>query len=517
MSHTRRSFLAASIATTVALSGARPLRSETPKLARDPFTLGVASGYPTSDSVVLWTRLAPSPMEPGGGVPPGVVPVDWQLASDDKMTRIVRSGTEYATPDWAHSVHVEPTGLEPAREYWYRFSTGEYRSPIGRTRTAPARGAPLAKLSVAVASCQQYEHGYFSAYRHMLAAGPDLIVHTGDYIYEGTWGDHLIRSHGAPETFTLEDYRRRYALYKSDRDLAAAHAACPWLVTWDDHEVSNDYAGSTAAENDEPELFLARRAAAYRAYYEHMPLPRQAVPFGANMRLHAQRAFGDLCALFMLDQRQHRAPQACPPLGRRGGNRVSPQECPELTRPARQMLGERQESWLLAGLGRSRARWNLLGQGTVMSHLNEQAGREPRYWTDAWNGYPAARDRIIEFMAEQRVANPVVLSGDIHAFLVSGLRRKAADMTSPVVASELVTTSISSQGVPRPMLDKWRTLNPNLLVIDGEHRGYLRVVLTHERLQAELIGLDSVKNVDSKARTLRSFVIEAGRPGPVPA
>ena len=513
---TRRSFLAASLAASASvLPDWRGLRAAASlQFKTNPFTLGVASGYPTARSVVLWTRVAPSPLEPGGGVGGAVIPVEWELAADDKMKRVVRKGIEYATAEWAHSVHVEAEGLDPARDYWYRFSAGGVRSPIGRTRTAPAPGGALARLKLAVASCQHYEQGYFSAYRHMVADEPDLMLHTGDYIYELSWGDNPVRQHGSPETYTLEDYRARYALYKSDPDLAAAHAACPWLVTWDDHEVDNDYAGTFSQENDEPELFLARRAAAYRAYYEHMPLPRRAVPFGSQMRLYAQRAFGDLASIFVLDQRQYRSTQACGQPGRAGGSRVDP--CEELGAQSRTMLGERQESWLYTGLADSRARWNLLAQGTVMAHVDEQPGAGRRYWTDAWNGYPAARQRLMNALAERRVSNPVVLSGDIHAFVVSRLHRDAADLDSPVVASELVTTSISSQALAQKTLDVWRGENPNVLLANSEHRGYLRLNVTRDRLQADLMALASEKDSGSGVRTLQTFVIESGQPGPMP-
>jgi alkaline phosphatase D len=264
----RRSFLAGSLAAAVTGSLAHPsiLRASVPRFTSNPFVLGVASGYPTASGVVLWTRIVPSPLEPGGGVAPdAVVPVQWEVAADDRMSKVVRRGTEYATAEWAHSVHAEVEGLEPARDYWYRFTVGDARSVVGRTRTAQALGAAASRLRVSVASCQHYEHGYFSAYRHMLADELDLIVHVGDYIYEFSYGDNPVRSHGTPEPYTLEDYRIRYAIYKSDPDLAAAHAAYPWLVTWDDHEVDNDYAGEVSEENDDPEIFLARRAAAYRA------------------------------------------------------------------------------------------------------------------------------------------------------------------------------------------------------------------------------------------------------------
>ena len=294
----------------------------------DPFTLGVASGYPGPETVVLWTRLAPEPFQPGGGVPrDAVVPVTWEVAADERMRTIVRSGVDYATADFAHSVHVEPTGLEPDRVYWYRFTAGGQRSPVGRTRTAPRADAANARLRLAVASCQQYEHGYFVGYRHMLDDELDLIVHVGDYIYETSWGQQRIRSHGAPEAVTLDDYRIRYALYRGERELQAAHAACPWLVTWDDHEVENDYAGAVSEEDDARDWFLARRAAAYQAYYEHMPLPRRALPFGADLRLYTQRSFGQLASICMLDTRQYRAPLACTEPGRRTSRSVN---CAEL-------------------------------------------------------------------------------------------------------------------------------------------------------------------------------------------
>ena len=300
--------LACAVAPMLPITSARAA-ADARALRDNPFTLGVASGYPRPDGFVLWTRLAPQPLIPGGGLPPdAMLPVQWEVAEDESMRRVVRSGTDYAVAQWAHSVHVEPAGLQPGREYWYRFRVGEHRSAIGRTRTAVAPGATLARLRLAVASCQQYEHGYYAAYRHMREDAPDLIVHVGDYIYEQSWGTNPVRSHGAPECYTLDDYRTRHALYRGDEDLQAAHAACPWLVTWDDHEVDNDYAAAISEENDAEALFLARRAAAYQAYYEHMPLPRRAVPFGAHMRLHAARAFGDLAQIVMLDGRQYRSP-----------------------------------------------------------------------------------------------------------------------------------------------------------------------------------------------------------------
>jgi alkaline phosphatase D len=481
----------------------------------DPFSLGVASGYPLPDDVVLWTRLAPTPLAPGGGMPPEVVPVDWEVAADAQFRRVVRSGVAYAEPDWAHSVHVEPGGLEPGRPYWYRFRAGGARSPVGRTATAPARDASPERLRLAVASCQQYEHGYYTAYRHMVSDEPDLIVHLGDYIYELSWGETHVRAHGAPECYSLEDYRARYALYKSDPLLKAAHAACSWLISWDDHEVDNDYAAEVSEEDDDPVLFLARRAAAYRAFYEHQPLPRRALPYGPYLRLHTQRAFGDLVNIVMLDDRQYRSPQACPKPGRGGANRV--RDCAELVAPERTKLGARQEAWLTASLAESKSRWNLLAQGTVMAHIDEQPGPGERYWTDGWSGYPAARARLLGSLEATRVRNPICLSGDIHAFLAARLNRVAADPASPVIAAEFVTTSISSQGLPPKSIDDRLAENPGLLAGTSRYRGYLRLDLHRDRAQADMVAIDSVLVPDSGARVFASFSVRDGQPGPVPS
>ena len=238
MAWSRRDFLR--MLGSAAFLGVAPYSHATTGSGRFPFSLGVASGYPTSRSVVLWTRLAPDPLGPGGGMPPVPVPVLWEVAEDDRFRYVVAQGGYNASPDWAHSVHVEPNGLAPARDYWYRFHVGDATSPVGRTRTAPPENAAHERLRFGVGSCQHFEQGWFVAHRHIAADALDLFVHVGDYIYESSWGSEHVRKHGAPEPFTLEDYRRRYARYKSDRDLQAAHASCPWIVTWDDHEVDND-------------------------------------------------------------------------------------------------------------------------------------------------------------------------------------------------------------------------------------------------------------------------------------
>ena len=514
--HERRRLLKALGAAGLLAAGlARAELDPRPRFSAFPFSLGVASGYPQPSRLVLWTRLAPVPLAPGGGMDPRVVPVGWEIARDASLKDVVASGTAYATPEWAHAVHVEVSGLQPAREYWYRFRAGDAVSPTGRTHTAPGLAARPGRLRFAFASCQQYEQGYFGAYRHIVADDPELVLHLGDYIYEATWGRDLVRSHGDGEAVTLEDYRRRYALYKADPDLQAAHAACPWLLTWDDHEVENDYADDRSQNLDDPAWFLARRAAAYKAWYEHQPVPRAMVPFGPNARIHARSAVGGLAEFFVLDDRQHRSHEACPRPGRGGSTSVDAAECLELGDPARTMLGAAQEQWLAAGLASSRARWTIVAQQSRVAQLDERPGPGRSAWTDAWDGYPAARRRLLETLAQK--PNAVTIGGDIHAFNVSALKVDFDDPKAPVVAAEFVGTSISSQGWAQKRFDALRADNPHLLLADSRYRGYVRVELTPELLKVDLRAMEHVRTADAACRTLASFVVEDGKPGPQPA
>ena len=471
-----------------------------------PFALGVASGYPMPSSVVLWTRLV--------GASSPAVEVGWEVAADEAMKEVIRRGTAVAEPAWAHSIHVEPQGLQPDRWYWYRFSTRDAQSAIGRTRTAPAAGSRVAKLRFGFASCQHYEQGYFGAYRHMVADAPDLIAFLGDYIYESHWGRELVRDQG-PEPYTLDDYRARYALYKSDPDLQAAHAACPWIVTWDDHEVDNDYADDRPEDGMERQAFLARRTAAYRAYYEHMPLPSRMQPNGGEMRIYTTLDWGALARFYTLDDRQYRSWHACPRPGRRGGsNTVDIEQCGRLSSPGRTMLGRTQERWLDGAFANSRAAWNVLAQQTPMAQFDQKPGPGRRAWTDGWDGYPAARQRLLESLVLRKTRNPVVLGGDVHCFNVNQLKLDFDDPKSPVVASELVGTSITSQAWPQERLEPLLPDNPHMLLVDSRYRGYVRMEVTPQRCIADLRAMQSVQTRDAACSTLATFVVEDGRPGP---
>jgi alkaline phosphatase D len=489
--------------------GALGVSTGLPNFKVYPFDLGVASGYPTPGSVVLWTRLT------GIEAP---VPVRWEVAADEAMKSVVSSGTTTAEPQWAHSVHVDVQGLEPERWYWYRFSAVGEASPVGRTRTAPPADAADARLRFAFASCQHYEQGYFAAYRHIVADDPDLIVFLGDYIYESSWGKEHVRSHGSPEPYTLADYRARYALYRSDPHLQAAHAACPWIVTWDDHEVDNDYADDRPEDGMEREAFLERRAAAYRAYYEHMPLPERMRPDGPRMRIYTHLDWGTRARFAVLDCRQYRSWHACPRPGRRGGsNTLDVEQCPRLAAPGRSMLGRSQERWLERTLGESRARWNLVAQTTPMAQFDQLPGPGRRAWTDGWDGYPAARLRFLDLVSSRKIPNPVVLGGDVHSFNVSQLKLDFDDPALPAVASEFVTTSITSQAWPQERLNQYLPDNPHMLLVDSRYRGYTRVDVSAARMQVDLRVMESVQRPDAPCSTLASFVVENGRPGPLRA
>lgn len=482
-----------------------------PRFEKNPYSLGVASGYPDEGGFVLWTRLAPEPLA-GGGMPAAAVEVGWEVAADEAFRSIVRSGTEVAAPEWAHSVRAEVAGLEPGRWYFYRFHAGSATSPVGRARTTP-RPDTAERMRLAFAACQQYEQGWYSAYRQMARDDLDLVIHLGDYIYESSWGRVHVRKHGTEEPHTLAEYRNRYALYKSDPDLQAAHAAFPWLVTWDDHEVQNDYANDRSQYLDDPQFFLERRAAAYRAYYEHMPLPRRMQPSGPAMRIYTRAGFGALAEIYVLDDRQYRSHQVCPRPGRGGGNVVPAANCPELFDPALTLLGPEQEKWLHDGLASSRARWNVIAQQTLMAQLDRTPGEGQSFWTDGWDGYPAARTRLLRSVMESGAANPVVLGGDMHTFIAADLKTDFNNPAAPAMATEFGGGSITSQGPSLKQTQTWMDENPHVKFANGVRRGYGVLELAPKRCIARFRTVADLTDPQTTARTLASFTVEDGRPG----
>ncbi|MFI8187784.1 alkaline phosphatase D family protein [Streptomyces sp. NPDC085946] len=490
------------------------------RIADDPFTLGVASGDPLPGSVLLWTRLAPAPYRPDGGLPAERVTVHWELAHDERFRRIARRGAATAHPEFHHTVHVEVDHLPADRVLYYRFRAGRWTSPTGRTRTAPLPGARPAGLTLAAVSCQAYHDGYFTPYAHLAADDVDIVFHLGDYLYEyavdaaggaRAYTDRTLPALFGRETVTLEDYRLRYALYKTDPDLRAAHAAHPFVVTWDDHETENNYAGDAPENGVPPEEFLLRRAAAYRAYWENQPLRRPQLPDGPDMRLHRRLHWGRLAQFDVLDTRQYRTDQA------NGDGWKTP--TPESEAPSRTLPGFTQERWLTDGWHGSRALWNVVPQQVTFARRNHPTPGNTTRSMDSWDGYPASRERLLRGAEAAGVRNLMVLTGDVHVSYALDVKRDFDDPDSRTVGTEIVTTSISSgkDGAARPAnRADYLARNPHMKHYDGQ-RGYVTVALGQRLARADFKTVPYVTRPGAPLTTAASFVTEAGAPGLTPA
>lgn len=477
-----------------------------------PFVAGVASGDPGPDRVVLWTRLALDALgeQP---LPRRRIPVAWEVAEDEGMRRVRRRGLTVADPARGHSVHLDLNGLRPGREYWYRFYAGGEASPVGRTRTAPARGQSPASLRFCFVSCSQFEHGYFTAYKRIVEDDPAFLVHVGDYIYEYGTDEYLapggnVRHHVGPEVTTLPDYRRRYGQYHSDPDLLEARRLIPFITTPDDHEVENNYANLVSEKDTEPDqdpaVFRVRRTAAYQAYAEWMPLRDAQVRPDGSLRLFRELPMGDLCDVVVADTRQFRTDQPCDDKG--GSN------CAGMDDPAATLPGLPQERWLVDRLGGSKARWNILAQQVMMAQKDTVAGPGEGYSTDSWDGYKQSRARVLRGIAAARVRNPVVLTGDVHQHYAADLKADFRDPASPVVASEFVGTSVSSGGDGSDRVDPALAENP-WIKYNAARRGYVRIDMDRRQLRGTLRTLPYVSRPDAPAADGASFVLEDGRPG----
>jgi alkaline phosphatase D len=484
-------------------------RTESPRFRRDPFTLGVASGAPLPSAVVIWTRLAPRPLD-GGGVGNRAIAVDWEVAADEGFGRIVRRGRVDAVPRRAHSVHVDVRRLEPGRWYFYRFRAGDAVSPIGRTRTAPDARSGLGHVRYGFASCQHFEFGYYGAHRHLAAEDVDLVLFLGDYLYENPARPDRVRQHIGDEARTLTEYRNRHAQYKTDPDLQRLHRAAPWLVTWDDHEVDNDYADGRSESLDAH--FLRRRAAAYRAYFEHLPIRAPANVDFSRPRLYRRFDWGTLARFHVLDGRQYRTPQACPPPGR-GGAHVVDEDCPELMERGRTMLGGAQTRWLRSGLAAVPERWNVIAQQTQMARTSVVIGGRRRVWTDAWDGYPVPRRALLRFLRDTGLRSCVVLSGDTHVNFVGDLMLDFDDEGSEPVATELCGTSVTTRARPQREVNAILRDNPHIKHGDSRRRGYVVVDVTPQRSTARLRVIDDPADRRTGVATQATFAIDAGRPG----
>jgi alkaline phosphatase D len=513
MSTTRRAFVAG-----LGFVGATlwsPLRAQSFDVT--PFQLGVASGDPSPDGFVIWTRLAPAPLQPHGGMPARSFEVTWEVASDERFRSIVARATAVARPELAHSVHVEVAGLAPDRPYWYRFSAFGERSYVGRARTTPLAGAPVKSLRFGVAGCNHYEEGYFHAFRALAQADLDFLFHYGDYIYEYPPAPSLrilrdvpftpVRRHLGGETYSLDDYRLRHAQYRTDPDLQLAHAAMPWFVTFDDHEIANNWTGELDEQGTPPEIFALRRAAALQAWYEHMPVRRRSFPDREGVRMYRGADWGDLVSASFLDTRQYRSDQACG-----DGERVL---CNPARSSDRTMLGAQQERWLLDRLGGSTCRWNVLAQQVLMMDLDmSRAAESSKRLTamDTWGGYPAARERLLKHLHERKITNAVVLTGDAHQHFAGDVLR-TPDGTP--VAAEFLVTSATSGGDGLGVFPGNETIlrrNPSLRMLEDK-RGYGICSVSHERWTTELISFNKVTSMEIPEKSSARFEVEPGRAG----
>ena len=505
----RRDFLrvGASAAGIIALGALPGCSGRTVRFRSDPFSLGVASGDPTPDGVVLWARLGRDAIAEASATTEAV-DVRWEVAEDDSFSRVVRSGNADALPALGHSVHAEVDGLLPSRDYFYRWIAGGEVSPVGRTRTAPALDADNDRIDFAFASCQHYEHGYFTALRHLSEQDLDFIVHLGDYIYEGAPTDGGVRRHEGPEVYTLEQYRARYTTYRSDPHLQAAHASAPWVVTTDDHEVDNNYADDTASDGQSPEALLLRRAAAYQAFYEFMPLRRSSMPRGPGMQVYRRLPLGQLATMYVLDTRQYRDDQPC-------GDGFKP-SCAEHAAPGRTMLGTAQREWLFNELATSEVGWNVLAQQVLMARFRTALADGQEGWSmDKWDGYPVERRAVLDVFGDSGARNPIVLTGDIHSNWVARLLRDFDDENSQVVGTEFAGTSLTSgrNGQEQSAFGgRAIPYNPHFDFYNSQ-RGYVLASITPAHWTTTYRRVRIVESPDGPVDTLATFVVEDGVPG----
>jgi alkaline phosphatase D len=483
-------------------------------LPTDVFALGVASGDPLARSVILWTRLVADPTADDGGVGTAPVPVRWEVASDEDFVDMVVDGTTIADPALAHSVHVEAGHLQPDNVYWYRFTVGDRTSPVGRTHTTPDDDADPGELRFAFASCQNFQDGHWTPYEHMAGEELDLVVFLGDYIYEEGPDPEAVRTYASPAPTDLAGYRRRWAEYKGERALQGVHHRFPWVVTWDDHEVANDYAGDVAQftspdDAAATEAFHARRAAAYQAFYEHQPV-RLDPPEGADYRIYRQLAWGRLAGFYVLDGRQYRSDQACTD---QAVLAAAGPLCDDAQGDARTMLGDEQETWLGEALAASEARWNVVAQQTVVAHVplaGEGAGALVNL--DQWDGYPAARRRLVDQL--RGVRNPIVITGDIHLGGIGVVNDDPDDPTSAPLATELVGTSISSSFPVPDAVEATIGALPNVRYVNARQRGYVVCTVGRDRLEAEFKVVRTVDRPESALDVDAVWVVDDGDPDP---
>jgi alkaline phosphatase D len=479
-----------------------------PALQDTPFTLGVAAGDPTSSGAVIWTRLATRPLDPDGGMGGQRTALTWEIAEDEAFTKIVRSGRYTAAPELGFSVHVDVTGLQPDRVYLYRFTLPAGPSPVGRFRTAPAADV-VAPLRLAFASCQHYEQGLFTAFDHLAAEDATLVAHLGDYIYEYA-GVQRVRKYATTEVRTLDDYRARYAQTKSDSALQAAHASAGWIVTWDDHEVDNNYA-NLSGENDmeSEEQMRQRRASAYQAWWEHQPVRVPRARSWADLNIIRTLDWGRLARLWVLDTRQYRSNQSCG-----DGTQIVP--CGDWNSAARTLLGAEQERWLFNGLAKPYVGWQVLVNQVRIAPFDNAPGADRRVSMDQWSGYPAALTRLSRAIGTHAPNRTIAITGDIHSNWVSELQDDYHRDGTSVIGAEFVGTSISSGGDGQDAGTGWnektRAENPHTKWHNAR-RGYVVCEFAAGDCRAHYRTVPFVTKPGAPIATASSWHVGFGRPG----
>ncbi|KFL45893.1 hypothetical protein IL54_1305 [Sphingobium sp. ba1] len=509
---TRRQLL--TVATAAPLIGAPAIVRAQSWYAGYPFSLGVTSGDPAADGFVIWTKLAPKPFEPHGGMPTVPLPVKWEVASDDRFKTIVASGEATARPELGHSVHVEVAGLQPDRPYWYRFALAGDQSPRGRARTLPPASASPRALKFGVAGCQNYEDGYFTAFRH-LAREDDLafVYHYGDFIYEykqrrpdydkdGLPVPH-VRNHIGQDCLDVADYRLRYAQYLSDYDLQAARAKHTWFPTFDDHEVENNWVQDENWKAVPPEIFRLRRQAGLQAWYEYMPVRAAMLPRnGIITNMYREARYGDLLSIDFLDTRSFRSKQPC-------DDGFKPY-CPGIDDSKTQVISPEEESWLVQNLKRGQTQWNCVAQQVMMMSLDRRRYADETqkiYNIDTWAAYTAQRNRLLAKM--RGLDNVVVLTGDEHQNFAGLL-----DNGDKAVAVEFVSTSISSGGDGsnlRTGSDVMLKNNAELKFINDQ-RGYLVCEVTPDAWTTQARVMDQVSMPGGAISTRATMTVPRGQP-----
>ena len=492
-------------------------------LRHNPFTLGVASGSPNHHSVVLWTRLMPDAASDNSQFAARDVSVKWEVADDESFKVNRRAGQVVALAALAHSVHLELDQLQSDRWYFYRFQIGDAQSTTGRTRTLPHPEAMVQKLRVAYASCQRWEHGYFSAYDHMCQENLDMVLFLGDYIYEYAGAANPVRLPKGGWVSSLDDYRERYALHKSEKGLQAMHAQCPWLVTWDDHEVSNDYAGLERGQSGNISFnFAAQRARAYQAFYEHMPIRAstltksiEGLAQGAELRIYGQVPYGKLANIYLLDDRQYRDKQVCNKSDGYGSGFINPDQCEDWFNPKRSLLGLEQTKWLdqaFANAQKDARPWNVVAQQTIFGRRDFRIGAGYTLWNDGWDGYSAARQQMTQSMQNNALKNPVLIGGDVHENWVGHVMADAYKDDSAKLGVEFCGAGITARSAGNSKLPARLAENPHFIFADSERKGYGVVEFTAKQIQTELRVVDDVRQPQTNIETLAKFEVEAGVP-----